>query len=480
MSDDEAYRAMASGEVWAQFCDELKALGAEILRPTAPKAPVDLAEAHRFLTRMMRSAFELIVESGDAAVPALTVSLHETMKLGWDNPDNIHHNAYVSEAFEYRLSGRRGDAHTVTFAIYGGSYGKGEQGRDTVAFVDLDTLEIAPDGSFEARLSAREQPGNWIRLGPGSTTLMIRQTFWDRRIERPGEFRIERTDATAPPPPLDPATVAAALRRTTRYLRGSNKLFFDYSDSFFEKGVNRSRPAIRRHAPNQGIPFNQMSSAGWRIEEDEAAVIDFRPPPECPYWMFVLSNYWGESFDYRHHPIHTNARLATRRPDGSVRLVVAHRDPEARRTPSGSRRRAISTASGSSAGTSSTGSPPCPEPRIVKAADAREDPLAARTIRTPVPGQIPSPGCDPRLDPALEGPERRRRARPGRALDHDAAAVAPREEAADLPGANSRRAARQVARRVAVMGKEFEVDEAEGACARRGRPTSFSSRSKGG
>ena len=141
---------------------------------------------------MLRSAFELIVESGDAAVPALTVSLHETMNLGWDNADNIHLNAYVSEAFEYRLSGRRGDAHRVTIVIYGGSYGKGEQGRDTVAFVDLDALGVAPDGTFDIRLSAREQPGSWIRLGPGSTTLMIRQTFWDRRTERPGEFRIER------------------------------------------------------------------------------------------------------------------------------------------------------------------------------------------------------------------------------------------------------------------------------------------------
>lgn len=365
MSDEKILSAMRSGEVWEQFCEELKALGAEILRPSAPKAPVDLAEGHRFLTRMLRSAFELIVESGDAAVPALTVSLHETMKLGWDNPDNIHHNAYVSEAFEYRLSGRRGDAHTVTIAVYGGSYGKNVQGRDTVAFVDLDELALAPDGTFEVRLSAREQPGNWIRLGPGSTTLMIRQTFWDRRSERPGEFRIERTDAEAPPPPLDPATIAAALRRTTRYLRGSNKLFFDYSDAFIAAGINRFEPSdpegMRR---NQGIPFNQLSSGWWRFGGDEAAVIDFVPPPGCPYWMFVLSNYWGESFDYRYHPIHTNARLATRRSDGSVRIVVAARDPGLPGV------QWISTA-GHVEGVWQfrwyrlDGPPPCPEPRIV-------------------------------------------------------------------------------------------------------------------
>ena len=365
MSGERDLDALRSGEAWAQFCDELKSLGAEILRPSAPKAPVDLAEGHRFLTRMLRSAFELIVESGDAAVPALTVSLHETMKLGWDNPDNLHLNAYVSESFEYRLHGRRGDAHTITIAIYGGSYGKSQQGRDTVAFVDLDDLAVAPDGSFEIRLSAREQPGNWIPLGPGATTLMIRQTFWDKANDRHGEFRLERADATEPPPPLDPATVAAALRRTTRYLRGSNKLFFDYSDSFVAAGINRFAPSdpegMRR---NQGIPFDRLSSGWWRLAEGEAAVINFVPPPECPYWMFVLSNYWGESFDYRHHPIHTNARRAIRRKDGSVRLVVADRDPRQAGV------QWISTA-GHREGVwqfrwyKLDGGPPCPEPRVV-------------------------------------------------------------------------------------------------------------------
>ena len=70
---DEAH--MLTREAWNAFCDGLKEIGAQVLRPSAPKTPVDLAEAHRFLTRMLRSAFELIVESGDAAVPAFTKPL---------------------------------------------------------------------------------------------------------------------------------------------------------------------------------------------------------------------------------------------------------------------------------------------------------------------------------------------------------------------------------------------------------------------
>lgn len=369
MKEAPAHDPLASGEAWSGFCRELEAIGHELIRPTAPQSPVDVAEAYRFLTRMVRSAFELTLEAGDASKPALVTSLHETLKLGWDNPDNIHLNAYVSDAFEYRLSGVRGDAHTISFAIYGGSYGKKEQGRRTVAFADLSDLQVKPDGTFEIALSVREQPGNWIPLEPGATTLMIRQTFWDRRTDTPGRFRIERTDADGPPPPLDPSFVAAGLRRTTRYIAGSNRLFFDFSEDFRKRSTNRFHPSDPvRMGTNQGIPYNQLSNGWFDLGPDRAAIIDFTPPPECPYWMFVLSNYWGESFDYTNHRVHTNKRHAPVRADGTVRLVVAARDPG---LPDA---QWIDTA-GHDAGVWQfrwyhlDGPPPCPEPRIVPIAE---------------------------------------------------------------------------------------------------------------
>jgi len=326
MNDEEAVRQLASGAAWAGFCDELKAAGQDLLAPGRPATPLDLAEGHRFLTQMVRSALELIMEGGDAAYPWLFKSLHETMKLGWDNPDNVHHNAYISERYEYRLSGVLGEAHYVSFAVYGGSYGKGESGRRTVAYVEADALDVADDGSFEVVLSARPHPGNWIPLEEGSTSLMIRETFWDRRVEQPGHFRLERLDA-AQPPTLTPSFVVSALKRATRYIKGSNQLFFHFSDEFRTRNTNSFALSEReRMMANQGIPDNVLASGWFKLAGDEAAVIDF-VPPECYYWMFVLSDYWGCSFDYRYRPIHTNKRRARTRADGSVRLVLAAQDP---------------------------------------------------------------------------------------------------------------------------------------------------------
>lgn len=327
MDNDEAYRQLLSGEAWGRFCDELKAAGQDLLRPGAPKSPQDIAEGYHFLTQMVRSAFELIVEGGDASRPWLSKSLHETLKLGWDNPDNTHYNAYISEHYDYRLSGVLGDAHYVSFAIYGGSYGKGEAGRRTIAYVEASQLQVAADGRFDVILSTREHPGNWIRLEEGTTTLMIRETFWDRPNEVPGRFRIERIGTDVTPAPLSPAFLVSALKRSSRYITGSNRLFFQFSDEFKEQNTNSFQLSTKeRMQANQGIPDNTLASGWFAIKEDEAAVIDFTPP-DCYYWMFVLSDYWGCSFDYRYHNIHVNKRTARYRADGSVRLVISARDP---------------------------------------------------------------------------------------------------------------------------------------------------------
>jgi hypothetical protein len=311
-------------DVWSEFCRGLEAAGAEIFRAGAPKAPRDLAEGHQYLTHVLRSALELIVEGGDAAYPALSVSLGGGLKLGWDNPDILHHNAVLSGAHEYRLSGTRGDAHYFSIGIYAGSYAKG--GGRVVAFVEVDDLAIAPDGTFEVILSSREQSGNWIRIDPDTTSMMLRQIFWDRANETPAALKLERIDAPGPPPPLDPAFFTAALSRVLGMIRGTNQIMFDFADRF-RAHPNTLQPGdVVANARLQGIPAQQIAAGWWEIDADEAAVIDFTPP-KCRYWSFTLSNYWGQSLDYARHRTHVNARSAVSRADGSVRLIVAQRDP---------------------------------------------------------------------------------------------------------------------------------------------------------
>ena len=286
----DAYEYLATGDAWVDFCEEMKEFREDILRTTAPKEGYDLAEAHRFLTRHLRSAFELIVEGGDPGRPWLFRSLHETMKMGWDNPDNVHTNAYLSGDSTYRLWGTRGAAHYMSLALYGGSLGSG--GRNTSNYVAIDDLEIALDGSFEVILSTREHSGNWIRMKPDTTTLMVRETFWDKINEEQAVLKIECLERSDAPPPLDPSFVVNALRRSLRYVRGSNKLYFDMSDMWRAKPNTffPSDPVVAESS--MGIPDMYYASGWWACAEDEALVLDVMPP-DCRYWGFVLSNYWA-------------------------------------------------------------------------------------------------------------------------------------------------------------------------------------------
>ena len=65
----------------------------------------------------------------------------------------------------------------------------------------------------------------------------------------------------------------------------------------------------------------------WELAPHEALVLE-TTPPHCDYWNFQLANIWTECLDRRYERISVNKRSATLESDGSVRIVVAHEDPE--------------------------------------------------------------------------------------------------------------------------------------------------------
>jgi hypothetical protein len=315
---------LASGDAWDDYCEGLKQAGKDIFRDLAPKDPIDLAEGHRYLTRAVRFGLTHIMEAGDPRLPYFFPSLCEHLKSGWDNPDNHHSNAYINGNYDYKVSGTRGDAHYLSFAVYGGSIGR-EGGRSTVAYVKIDDLEVNPDGTFEVILSQKEQSGNWIPLNENATTLMVRETFWNKLEQTRAALRIECL-SDDPPPTLTPDFVVGALRRSLRFMRGSAKVFFDTADAWIPQPNIVHEGNKEQVGQTMGIPDQHYGSGWWICEPDQAIVLDVMPP-KCRYWNFVLSDYWGGSFDYRYWKIHVNMQSAVYRSDGSLLIIVAHADP---------------------------------------------------------------------------------------------------------------------------------------------------------
>ena len=82
-----------SGEAWAELCDRLKMAGALVSR--GPDDELTRAEGYRYLSRITRAALETFVENADPEAPILGRVVHETAKMGADNPDNHYFKAPI-------------------------------------------------------------------------------------------------------------------------------------------------------------------------------------------------------------------------------------------------------------------------------------------------------------------------------------------------------------------------------------------------
>ena len=319
---------MVSGQAWDEFCDTLKAAGAALNYPGAPRDPFNQAEGYRYLSRLTRGGLMAFVEYADPRAPVLHRVADETVKLGSDNPDNYYQTAAVRGDFEYRISGRRNTVRYLGFGTQAGHYGQGG-GMPPTGHVEAGELQIGEDGDFELIVSRNPQAGNWLPMTTESGTLIVRQTFLDRETEVPAELHIERIncpDDEKRPSPLTPEQIDAGLKSAGTLVAGAAMLFANWARGF--KKHSNSLPMFDPDVSLAagGDPNIVYYHSHWAVAADEALVIEAMPP-ECEHWNFQLNNYWMESLDYRYHNIHTNKHLAQYEDDGSIRLVVAQENP---------------------------------------------------------------------------------------------------------------------------------------------------------
>ncbi len=311
---------------WSRFCDALKEAGEVILAPEQPSDPLTRAEGFRYLSRLTRAALQTFVEHNDPRAPVLQRVVHETAKMGADNPDNVYLNAAVSGAYEYRIRGARGTVRFLSFATQIGHYGRGN-GMPPTGALDSSELVLDEDGRFEIFLSTKRPPQarNFLPMTEQTGTLIVRQTRL-RTDEKLAELSIMREGGDRTPAPLTLAALDDGLQSSALLVNGAARLFSTWAQ-MFQAHVNRL-PRFDQEISNRfgGLADIAYYHSYWRLAPDEALVID-ATPPRCDHWNFQLNNHWMESLDYRFHKIHFNSASAAARSDGSVRIVVAQRDP---------------------------------------------------------------------------------------------------------------------------------------------------------
>jgi hypothetical protein len=347
-SDEEA------ALLWQRFCAELARAGDVLLRPTTPRDPLTQAEGVRFLARMIRAGLENRFEMADLAHPAITPMVSRWLLYEGVTSDARYHHAMIDGAAQHVVCGWRGSAPLLEIGVYDGKQCVHEQSH-LLASLTEEELSVGSDGRFEVALGPQRRPGNWLRTDARARYMMIREYSPDWGTTRAGFFEIRREGAGRRAP-LDLEATRAGLAGATDFLARATRFWASLSDYWAGLGTNRFLHTPRgggrelRRVDDEGReteqpewerladaaaddrtevapPAGHQFTCGWfRIAEDEALFVRFRPP-EAPYWGLELASYWYEPLGWGTGRSIVNVRTAVRERDGMVCAVIAPRDP---------------------------------------------------------------------------------------------------------------------------------------------------------
>src|SRR5262245_14056704 len=341
---DAAKQRLLSGRAWDDFCETLRLAGHGIERFGDEPGELDRAEWYRFLTRIVRNGLERFVENCEPDRPRLRDAPWR-QSINVQCPDQDHLLAeFVDGSLEYRIRGRRGSVPYFVIAAWSAAQPADPGARDwaprgveglkefdpatlrTTSFLQSDQMRFEPDGSFEVILGQRRQPGNWLELRPDSVGILVRVVHHDRSREESPHFEIERLDG-ARPRPVRADEVSAGLAKAGQVVLAYSELVRAWWQENLSQRPNRLRFSRATYLSNGGVPDRHFAFGSWRKAPSEALVVEFRPP-ECEYWIFQLCNLWQENLDnYEDGQGYVTKSSARPLGDGSVRIVVAERDP---------------------------------------------------------------------------------------------------------------------------------------------------------
>jgi hypothetical protein len=313
-------------EAWLTLFDEIRHSGEDLIR-SSDLPVLDRVEGLRHLTRLIQARIEIDME-GIPDYPVFVPSEGVTKKWATDSGDIVTQIAAIRGTGTYRITGALGDADVVTLATYAPKLGSPDPlAFEVTGLIETPHIDVNDDGRFELLLSLGEKPGNWLPMDVRTSIVQVRDFLHDRRHQRPTFVTIEPVTVPKPPDPLTPRMLVDYLQSAARSIAALANMGCDLMERLKTTGSPNTFDSLPPgSAPGFLHPREGQARAYWNFPPDSAVVIDL-PPVKARGWTFQLCNRWGESVDYVYHRGKINWHSATAHDDGSVRIVVAHRDP---------------------------------------------------------------------------------------------------------------------------------------------------------
>lgn len=324
-------------KAWSTYHATLEELRLIMERtPRFQDTPQHRAKAYHTLMEMQAMAYNFAV-APRMRHPRIYVNCGwqtDLYTLGQNGQDFLYGVTFLDGRHRYRLKGRMGAISLFLLQTLNGLFG--EEGVKATGNYDWADFDIQSDGSFEAIISAAEEPGNWIRLDPDIDYqfIIIRRALVDWHGD-PGELYIERINDASEEDyeaeEFDESVMATRIRRATAFV---HYLVESFNIGLYDMYLNNAegRKNVLTLLPGTvtsevGSPSSNYAMAVFELEEDEALLIEMDRVPDGVYWSFQLGNVWSRSMDFSTRQSSLNNREVAVDSDGRVRIVVSHQDP---------------------------------------------------------------------------------------------------------------------------------------------------------
>lgn len=279
-----------------------------------------LLESYKWMFSVLHVGLQAFVWA-DSANPTFVDIVTSGWKWGGDNADAFYQYAPIDPARTYRVTGRIGDAVYWSLTVYGGP-DDGHYSDRIVGSVNDRDLQPDADGyvRFTIGPDLGDEPG--ITLADDAVVAITRDYLAEPTTGVRMVWSIEAVDQPATVRDTD-ADLARRFTAAATWVR----------DQWNIVPVGLGEP--NRVDPPYPVP---QATFGWaagdaayamgsfELDDDQALVIDGRSPA-CAFWNLCLWNQLLTTFEYRYERVTINGEQTVYRPDGSWRIVVAHRDP---------------------------------------------------------------------------------------------------------------------------------------------------------
>jgi hypothetical protein len=318
--------AAAALEAWAfvrQMLDDMTAMVVE-----DAETELELLEGLRVVGRITALCSELSLDV-DVESPWFFPMYSEARLIGGPNPDGEYQLAMISGAHRYRVRGVRGTSAYLGLQVLAGV---GLTPRRMAAYVSDTDLPLAPDGSFELVLSAAKPSTSelgaalWVEVPEDASAIVVREYIADRASEARCLLTIEPLDPIGAPALPDDAGLAQQLTAMGWTIAKLATLHRTIKPELLDQPNQLLTAEAADLGAADTTPDNLYMLGTFRLADDEALVVDLTPP-EGRYWSVTLENIWHECIDHRRRRSSLTNAHAVRNEDGTVRVVIAARDP---------------------------------------------------------------------------------------------------------------------------------------------------------